>query len=281
MVNTNPAISGHTEQLKDAVRAYWEKASCGTDATSAAKHSRQYFEEIEARRYATEPEILSFAQFTRAHGLRILEVGVGAGTDFIQWVRAGAEATGVDLTDESVENVRARLAVYGLDATVMRADCENLPFPDDSFDLVYSWGVIHHTADTWRAMDEILRVCRPGGTCKVMVYNRHSVIALGIWFAYCAARGRPDRPLSWALWHHMESVGTKAFTAEEIRRGLRRRGVDAPVVRSPLCYRDLARSASSIPRAIDKAVSRGVAALLGWRQAGWFMTIEFQKPVLP
>ena len=91
------------EEPKGEVAAYWNRATCGTDVTLATKYSREYFEEIEHYRYRMEPEIFSFAQFTRYRDKRVLEVGVGAGTDFLQWVRAGAKAYGVDLTPAAVE----------------------------------------------------------------------------------------------------------------------------------------------------------------------------------
>lgn len=266
------------QTLKHAVRDYWNQGSCGTNVATAAKHSRAYFEEIETYRYSVEPEISSFAQFSRAHGRRVLEVGVGAGTDFLQWVRSGAVATGIDLTAESVENVRNRLQVYDLQAEVLQADCEQLPFADNSFDIVYSWGVIHHTPDTWRALDEIVRVCRPGGTCKVMVYNRHSVAALHLWLRVCALAGRPHKTLSWALWNHQESLGTKAFTADEVRAELGSRDIAGAVIRSELTQYDRPRFGWSRRNRVLRRGARALAVLLGWRDPGWFMTIEFQKP---
>ena len=95
----------------------------------------------EGFRYQIEPEIFAFAQFTRYRGQRLLEVGIGAGTDFLQWVRAGAKAHGVDLSREAVDHVKHRLQVYGLSAEDVRvADAENLPYEDNTFDVVYSWG---------------------------------------------------------------------------------------------------------------------------------------------
>jgi ubiquinone/menaquinone biosynthesis C-methylase UbiE len=102
------------------------------------------------------------------------------------------------------------------------ADCENLPYADDSFDIVYSWGIVHHTPDTQRALAEIVRVCRPGGTCKVMVYHRHSLLAIYLWIGWALFRGRPWRPLTSIVGRYMESSGTKAFTRAEIARMLSR-----------------------------------------------------------
>jgi 2-polyprenyl-3-methyl-5-hydroxy-6-metoxy-1,4-benzoquinol methylase len=263
---------------KELVYDYWNRQSCGTNVTRSRKFSREYFEEIEAYRYAKEPEIFSFAQFTRFHGRRVLEVGIGAGSDFLQWVRAGAMAHGIDLTEEAVTNVRERLKIYGLSAVEVRqADAEALPYPDSMFDVVYSWGVLHHTPDTALSLREAVRVLAPGGVMKVMLYNRQSVVALASWLRACLLRGRPWRSISWALAHHLESPGTKAFTAAEAREML-----------AGLPIRDLrvtsARSLSDGPQADEtwqgRAVRRVAAAaarLLWWRQPGWFLLIELRK----
>src|SRR5256712_12882001 len=119
-----------SESLKMQVREFWNRASCDTHVAASEKFSRAYFEEIENYRYFDQPFIHSFAQFARYHGKKVLEVGFGAGTDFIQWLRAGAIATGIDLTPEALTNLTRRIEVYGLPApeTIQVADAENLPF---------------------------------------------------------------------------------------------------------------------------------------------------------
>mgnify|MGYP006288299867 CR=1 FL=1 len=94
------------EKLKEEVKQHWNKASCGTEFINEEKFSKNYFDSIENFRYKIEPEIFSFAQFSRFHNKKVLEVGVGAGTDFLQWVRSGAIAYGIDLTNEAIENVK-------------------------------------------------------------------------------------------------------------------------------------------------------------------------------
>src|SRR5688572_26194570 len=134
--------------LNDEVRDFWERQPCGTDPRlvgALQPLTREWFEAVERYRYDVEPMIHAVAQFTRHHGKRVLEVGVGAGTDHLQWARAGALLTGVDLTDAAIETTRARLAAYGFSSDLRRVDAETLPFPDDSYDVVYSWGVIHHS----------------------------------------------------------------------------------------------------------------------------------------
>jgi SAM-dependent methyltransferase len=262
-------------QLKDQVREFWTGRPCGIDVATSPRYTRGYFDEIEAYRYAVEPEILSFAQFTRWHGRDVLEVGVGAGTDFLQWVRAGARARGVDLTEEGVRHVRERLALYGLAAEEVRvADAEQLPYEDESFDLVYSWGVIHHSPDTLRALEEILRVLRVGGTAKIMIYNRHSLSVYYKWIYYALLRGRPHRGLRWVLHHHQESIGTKGYTLGEVRRLLARYPVRVRTLTAPATWKyDLLRD-RPLPFRVGASI---LAAILGRERCGFFLAFEVEK----
>jgi ubiquinone/menaquinone biosynthesis C-methylase UbiE len=262
------------EQLKQEVHAYWNRASCGTEHTAQEKYTRAYFDEIEEFRYRIEPEIFSFAQFTRFRDKKILEVGVGAGTDFTQWVRAGARAYGVDLTQEAITNITQRLAVYGLQAEDLRvADAERLPYPDNFFDLTYSWGVIHHSPDTIKCLDEIIRVTKPGGTIKVMIYNRHSLFAFYRWMLAALAKGKPWRSLSDVLFHDQESLGTKAYTFTEVRKIISSRPVMITQLQAPATSHDLLYYKS----AFFRACAYVAATLFGWRRCGWFMMIELRK----
>ena len=199
---------------KEAVRNYWNAAPCGTsDVANEREGARD--RELERIRYEREPFIERFAGFESTRGQKLLEVGVGAGTDHLRFARAGAFCTGIDLSEVSLETTRRRIVAEGLSSDLRLADAENLPFPDGTFDIVYSWGVIHHTPDTRCAAREILRVLRPGGRLCVMVYNRRSLVAAQSWILYAALRGDPFRSLSDLLAHHMESPGTKAYTASE------------------------------------------------------------------
>jgi SAM-dependent methyltransferase len=133
---------------------------------------------VEARKYFVEPHILAFAQFDRWAGKRVLEIGCGIGTDTIRFARAGARITAVDLSDESLALARRRASVYGLDHLISfyRADAERLSesVPVESYDLVYSFGVLHHTPHPPQAIREIHKYMRPGSTLKIMVYHRWS-----------------------------------------------------------------------------------------------------------
>jgi len=204
--------------LKRAVGEFWEQGSCG-EVYAQGESERERFEAQARARYEMEPFIFPFARFATGAGKDVLEIGVGMGADHVEWAKAGPRSlTGVDLTRRAVEHTRARLALYGLSSTVRTADAERLPFPDASFDIVYSWGVLHHTPDTAQAVREVWRVLRPGGTARVMVYNRHALVGYMLWVRYALLRGRPGTSLARVYAERLESPGTKAYTADEARR---------------------------------------------------------------
>jgi SAM-dependent methyltransferase len=156
-------------------REFWTGYQPGL-ATAEAQHvSREEFARITARRYALEPDILEQAEFERWTRRDVLEAGCGIATDGMQFVRAGARYTGVDFSSTALETAERRVWLEGGSAHFVRGSVTDLPFPDASFDLVYSNGVIHHVPDTARAIAEFHRVLRPGGTALVMVYHRASL----------------------------------------------------------------------------------------------------------
>jgi len=207
--------------LNDEVRAYWEAEPCGTGApelTQIEKGSLAWFLELERTRYVLDPYIWSVAQFARHAGERVLEIGVGAGTDHAQWAAVTDKLHGVDLTAAAIETTSRNLALRGRRSNLQRLDAEALPFEDGAFDVVYSWGVIHHAEAPERVFAEVHRVLRPGGVFLGMLYARHSLVAYRKWFGNALKAGRPWRSLKSVIWDHMESVGTKAYTEAEVRQ---------------------------------------------------------------
>ncbi len=166
-----PETNNH---LKERVRAFWQANPCGTKFANAEPGTRRFYEIVEEHRYRTEWHIPQAADFASTGGLKVLEVGCGLGTDGAQFARCGAQYTGVDLTEAAVELARSRFETFGLPGRFQTADAEDLDFPAATFDLVYSHGVLHHTPDTQRAVNEIHRVLRPGGRAVVMLYHRDS-----------------------------------------------------------------------------------------------------------
>ena len=211
----------HSVPLKVRVREHWESEACGTRGLALTDRVT-FFGQLERERYTQEPYIPGFAKFSDSSGKHVLEIGVGAGTDFMQWTRHGARATGIDLTTAGLALTRERAALEGTNVRLSQGDAEKLPFRNNSFDLVYSWGVLHHSPDTAGAIDEVYRVLRPGGVVRIMVYHVPSIVGWMLWAVHGLGKGRPWRSPRWAIYHHLESPGTKAYTRSQARRLLGR-----------------------------------------------------------
>lgn len=264
----------HNDQLKQQVKTYWNRASCGTEYIYHEKYTKAYFDAVEQHRYSIETEIFAFAQFSRFHGKKILEVGVGAGTDFVQWVRSGAHAYGIDLTPEAIENTQKRLALENLQAEdIQVADAEKLPFEDNFFDLTYSWGVIHHSPDMQQCLREIIRVTKPDGVIKLMMYNKHSLFAFYQYLRHGLLKGKPFARWDDILCNHQESLGTKAYTIDQIRTMLATYPVHIRALKATATNHDLLWYKGRCAR----AGAYILASIFGWNKVGWFMTIELEK----
>jgi 2-polyprenyl-3-methyl-5-hydroxy-6-metoxy-1,4-benzoquinol methylase len=161
------------------VREYWNRRPCNLRHSTAAVGSREYFDQVEARKYMVEPHIPGFARHGDWRGKRVLEIGCGLGTDTMNFARAGASVTAVDLSGASLDLARQRAAVFGLEdrITFHEADAERLSefVPPEPYDLIYSFGVIHHSPHPERILAQIRQhFSGPASTLKLMVYHRHS-----------------------------------------------------------------------------------------------------------
>lgn len=198
----------------DAVRDFWNAASCG-ERLLLPSLDRAGFEHQAGERYRLEPYIEPFANFAYWRGKQVLEIGVGLGADHQRFVEAGAVTTGIDLTPRAVELCGRRLAEFGLRSDLRVGDAEHLQFADASFDLVWAWGVIHHSPDTAAAVREIYRVLKPGAAARVMIYHKWSLVGLMLWARYAMLLGKPWTTLRRIYARYLESPGTKAYTVAE------------------------------------------------------------------
>ena len=203
-------------QEKQDVHDFWNEASCGEDLYLNAEDQKGYAEQAQ-HRYALEPYILDFAGFSDTRGKKVLEIGVGLGADHQKFAEAGADLYGIDLTERAVAHTRKRLAAFGLHSNLSTGDAENLDFPDETFDVVYSWGVLHHSPNTPKAIREVHRVLKPGGEARIMIYHKWSMIGLMLWGRYALLKGQPLTSLESIYSEHLESPGTKAYSYEEAR----------------------------------------------------------------
>ncbi len=170
-----------SERFRDVpitnVRDFWNARPCNIRHSTRPVGERGYFDEVEARKYFVEPHIPRFAEFPRWAGKRVLEIGCGIGTDTINFARAGAQVTAVDLSERSLEVTRRRAEVYGFtNVTFLQANVEELTaaLPPGFYDLVYAFGVVHHTPRPEVALREMRSFLAPGATLKLMVYHRYS-----------------------------------------------------------------------------------------------------------
>jgi ubiquinone/menaquinone biosynthesis C-methylase UbiE len=160
----------------DDVKSYWNRRPCNIRHSNKPVGSKEYFDEVEARKYFVEPHIPGFAEFPRWKNKKVLEVGCGLGTDATNFARAGADYTGVELSEASLSLARKRFETFALSGQFLVCNAEqlSLSLPRNSFDLVYSFGVIHHTPNQRAVVEEIRKVIKPDGQFRFMLYARNS-----------------------------------------------------------------------------------------------------------
>jgi ubiquinone/menaquinone biosynthesis C-methylase UbiE len=160
--------------VKKEVQKFWQNSPCDSWFTDEARGTVAFYQSLDEHRYKVHKRLLSTVGFERTCGLRVLEIGCGCGSEAERFARAGACYTAVDLTKAAVSITQTRFQLTGLKGNFIQGDAECLPFADESFDLVYSHGVLHHTPDTPRTIREIYRVLAPGGRAVIMLYYRNS-----------------------------------------------------------------------------------------------------------
>jgi ubiquinone/menaquinone biosynthesis C-methylase UbiE len=178
MSNVNPTLK--------EVRDFWNSRPCNIRHSNAPVGSKQYFDEVEERKYFVEPHIPTFADFASWNGKRVLEIGCGIGTDAINFAKHGGIYTGVELSSESLKLARSRFEVFGLSGRLLEGDAEIIDelLVGETFDLIYSFGVLHHTPSLPKALNAIAKLMHSTTIFKMMVYAENSwksaMIAAGL-----------------------------------------------------------------------------------------------------
>lgn len=260
--------------LKTAVRDFWNADPCGTRYMGGPED----YEAHARARYELEPFIHDFAGFAKSAGKRVLEVGVGMGADYLEWLKAGAIVSGVDLSHVSVEQAARRCELAGFTPDLRVSDAEHLPFPDNTFDVVYSYGVMHHSPNTLQCLREAGRVLKPGGSLRVMIYHHPSLTGFMLWLRYGLWRGKSVRQM---VRDRLESPGTKSYTQDEavdLLQGFEQ--IEMRQVFSPgdlLLSAPSARFQGSFYRLIWALYPRFLVRRLG-RRCGLFLLVSARKP---
>ncbi len=267
------------------VQRFWDERPCNIRHSIQPVGSREYYDEVEARKYFVEPHIPRFADFERWRGKRVLEVGCGIGTDSINFARAGARLTAVDLSGESLRIAMQRAEVMGVADRIefVQANAEELTsaVTGEPYDLVYSFGVIHHTPRPERALAEMRALIAPGGTLKLMVYHRRSWKVF--WIVAAQERGRFWKTDELVAKHSEAQTGcpvTFSYTRREghelvARAGFRVRDVHVDHI-FPYRIRDYVRYRYArepyfrwMPEPIFRALER---------RFGWHLLIDAEGP---
>jgi ubiquinone/menaquinone biosynthesis C-methylase UbiE len=164
-----------TEQEQGAVEQFWDAKPCDSDMSDKELYSKEYFREIQESRYQLQSHILDLLSSLDLDRKRVLEIGAGVGTDARTIIDLGADYTGINVDAGSCNMTRRALEAFGLSGEVRHASALDIPYPHETFDIVYSFGVLHHIPDADQAVKEILRVLKPGGRLVIMLYNKTSI----------------------------------------------------------------------------------------------------------
>jgi SAM-dependent methyltransferase len=180
------------------VKSYWDRRPCNIRHSPLPRGTKEYFDQVEERKYFVESHIPPFADFPHWKNKKVLEIGCGIGTDSINFTRAGANLTAVELSQESISIAKKRFEVFGLSAKFYEADAENLSktVPVETYDLVYSFGVIHHTPHPRKAIEEAMKYMGPQSELRIMLYARYSTKNFLIWLGLAQPEAQTGCPIA-------------------------------------------------------------------------------------
>jgi SAM-dependent methyltransferase len=280
------------------VREFWNAHPCGDHIVGGldgefAHDYERFFAAYDTWRYDQEGHIPACLDRFDFRDQRVLEIGLGEGAESEQLIRRGARWSGLDLTSESVDRVRARLQLRALPyENLQQGSALDIPWPDGSFDIVFSHGVLHHIPDIHTAQSEIHRVLRPGGTLVAMLYARHSlnyqlsirvVRRAALAAAYPLRRTRPLRDAPPILREHLENaerVGLRRYLQLD---AFTHRSTDGPLNPYARVYSPREVAANFPDFELVEAFSRYMHApplpvhkLPGERWLGWHLWVRLQ-----
>lgn len=155
---------------------YWDRRPCNIRHSTKPFLSKEYFDEVEKRKYFVESHIPEFADFAKWKGKKVLEIGCGIGTDAVNFAKNGAIYTGLDISAESLKITQERFKIYGLSGTFYNLDAQNIDLKQvgTNFDLIYSFGVIHHSPNPEQIINNCINLLADNGCLKLMVYAKNS-----------------------------------------------------------------------------------------------------------
>lgn len=259
----------------EAQKTWGASPTGSTSAKGELPGTRDFFDKARAFRDSIEqPWLSDVVPFHKMAGKRVLEIGFGPGYDALKFMQAGAVYSGIDITLENVDRTRKHLGFFGYMPDVQQADAENLPFPDASFDVVYSNGVLHHVPDMKKAFAETRRVLKPGGELIVLLYNRFSVFYAGAVLHHILTGNFQRETLAQRRSRIEASEANAApivnvYSKREITEILREQGFQPTSVVARKCTPDDFLGGPRLQAAYRK-IPQSIMDALG-RAAGWYL----------
>ncbi len=276
-----------TNSLKlQSIKKYWLEKPCqewffgpGIKCKNINQIDLKEFELNSYLRYLHEPEVLKFGNFESLKGLNVLEIGYGLGSDAVLIAKKARKYFGIDLSEVSYKVTSRRMELFNIkNYDLSIGSSTDLPYENNSFDFVYSWGVIHHSGDIKRSLQEIYRVLKKGGKSKIMVYNKNSLIVFIYWLYYSIKDVDFTRSRETIIAENIESPGTLILSKKQFLEILRE--FDFHIINSYL-YRDffyVLRNYSKIMRPLIRIFAKLFSFFLGGeKNIGYFMCVEVSK----
>lgn len=257
------------ERVRREARLQWSQEPAGAiGAGTEPLGTAASFEKVERYRYRDQPWMHETFRFERFAGASVLEIGVGLGTDHMQFARAGARLTGIDLTGRCIELTQRRCELEEVHSDLRLMDAESLEFDDAAFDVVYSFGVLHHVASTERSFAEVRRVLRPGGVFIGALYSRESIFWARLlarrWLTLGFAREPLEEMLARIEYGAQDAVPrVRLFGREELRRLLSEAGFEHIAINRR--HLGLGRLTPHLPATLERALGR---------RGGWYLVHE-------
>lgn len=160
----------------EEVKKFWNDRPCNIKHSSKELGTIEYFDEVEIKKFRAEPHILKFTEFPQWKNKKVLEIGCGLGTVGINFALNGADYTGVELSKESLEITKKRFEVYNQSGKFYLGNAEELSsfVPAETYELIYSFGVIHHSPHPENIVSEIKKYMNENSVLKIMLYAKDS-----------------------------------------------------------------------------------------------------------
>ena len=158
------------------VKKFWNDRPCNVRHSNKDVGTKEYFDEVEAKKFFVEPHILDFTEFSKWEDKKVLEIGCGLATVGANFAINGADYTGVELSESSLELAKKRFEVLGKEGSFYSGNAEELSsfVPVETYDLIYSFGVIHHSPHPEKIISEIKKYMNENSVLKIMLYAKDS-----------------------------------------------------------------------------------------------------------